>query len=53
MKLQQLDCDVGHRVRQLVRAKRGSRGHWKARGFAAWLQGSGLAAFYQPGIGGT
>ena len=53
MKLQQLDRYVWHRVRQLVRAKRGSRGHWKERVFAAWLQGSGLAAFYQPGIGGT
>jgi RNA-directed DNA polymerase len=53
MKLQQLDRYVWRRVRQLVRAKRGSRGHWKERVFAAWLQGSGLAAFYQPGICGT
>jgi RNA-directed DNA polymerase len=53
MKRQQLDRYVWHRVRQLVRAKRGSRGHWKEQGFAAWLKGSGVAAFYQPGIGGT
>jgi RNA-directed DNA polymerase len=53
MKLQQLDRYVWQRVRQLVRAKRGSRGHWKEQVFAAWLQGSGLAAFYQPGICGT
>jgi RNA-directed DNA polymerase len=45
MKLQQLDRYVWHRVRQLVRAKQGSRGHWKERVFAAWWQGSGLAAF--------
>ena len=53
MKLQQLDRYVWQRVRQLVRAKRGSRGHWKEQVFAAWLQGSGLAAFYQPGRCGT
>ena len=53
LKLQQLDRYVWPCVRQLVRAKRGSRGHWKERVFAAWLQGSGLAAFYQPGRGGT
>jgi RNA-directed DNA polymerase len=52
-KLQQLDRYVWHRVRRLVRAKRGSRGHWKEQVFAAWLKGSGLAGFYQPGIGGT
>jgi RNA-directed DNA polymerase len=45
MKLQQLDRYVWHRVRQLVRAKQGSRGHWKERVFTAWWQGSGLAAF--------
>jgi RNA-directed DNA polymerase len=45
MKLQQLDRYVWHRVRRLVRAKRGSRGHWKEQVFAAWLKGSGLAAF--------
>jgi group II intron reverse transcriptase/maturase len=53
MKLQQLDRYVWQRVRQLVRAKRGSRGHWKEQVFDAWLQGSGLAAFYQPGRCGT
>ncbi len=53
MKLQQLDRYVWQRVRQLVRAKRGSRGHWKEQVFAAWWQGSGLAAFYQPGRCGT
>jgi RNA-directed DNA polymerase len=53
MKLQQLDRYVWHRVRRLVRAKRGSRGHWKAQVFAAWWKGSGLVAFYQPGICGT
>jgi RNA-directed DNA polymerase len=52
-KLQQLDRYVWQRVRQLVRAKRGSRGHWKEQVFAAWWQGSGLAVFYQPGICGT
>jgi RNA-directed DNA polymerase len=52
-KLQQLDRYVWHRVRQLVRAKRGSRGHWKEYVFAAWLKGSGLAGFYQPGRGGA
>jgi RNA-directed DNA polymerase len=53
MKLQQLDRYVWSRVRRLVRAKRGSRGHWKEHVFAAWWKGSGLAAFYQPGICGT
>ena len=41
------------RVRRLVRAKRGSRGHWKEQVFAAWWRGSGLAGFYRPGIGRT
>jgi RNA-directed DNA polymerase len=49
MKRQPLDRDLWHRVRRLVRAKRGSRGHWKEPGFAAWLQGSGVAGFSQPG----
>ncbi len=53
MKLQQLDRYVWQRVCRLVRAKRGSRGYWKEQVFAAWLQGSGLAAFYQPGRCGT
>jgi hypothetical protein len=53
MKLQQLDRYVWQRVRRLVRAKRGSRGHWKEPVFTAWLQGSGLVAFYQPGVCGT
>jgi RNA-directed DNA polymerase len=53
MKRQQLDRYVWQRVRRLVRAKRGSRGHWKEQVFAAWLQGSGLVAFYQPGRCGT
>jgi hypothetical protein len=53
MKRQPLDRYVWQRVRRLVRAKRGSRGHWKAQVFAAWWQGSGLAAFYQPGRCGT
>jgi RNA-directed DNA polymerase len=52
-KRQQLDRYVWQRVRRLVRAKRGSRGHWKESVFAAWLKGSGLATFYQPGICGT
>lgn len=53
MKLQQLDRYVWSRVRRLVQAKRGSRGHWKELVFAAWWKGSGLAAFYQPGRCGT
>jgi RNA-directed DNA polymerase len=53
MKRQQLDRDRWHRVRRLVRAKRGRRGHWKEQVFAAWLKGSGLAGFYQPGICGS
>jgi hypothetical protein len=53
MQRQQLDRYVWHRVRRLVRAKRGSRGHWKEYVFAAWWQGSGLAGFYQPGICGA
>jgi RNA-directed DNA polymerase len=53
MKLQQLDRYLWHRVRRLVRAKRGSRGHWKEQVFAAWWKGSGLAGFYQPGLGGS
>jgi hypothetical protein len=52
-KLQQLDRYVWHRVRRLVQAKRGSRGHWKEQVFAAWWKGSGLAAFYQPGLCGS
>jgi RNA-directed DNA polymerase len=53
MKLPALDRYVWQRVRRLVRAMRGSRGHWKEQVFTAWMQGSGLAAFYQPGICGT
>jgi RNA-directed DNA polymerase len=53
MKLQALDRYVWQRVRRLVQAMRGSRGHWKEQVFTAWLHGSGLAAFYQPGICGT
>jgi hypothetical protein len=49
LKRQPLDRDVWHRVRRLVRAKRGSRGHGKAHVFAAWWNGSGVAVFYQPG----
>jgi hypothetical protein len=45
MKLPQLDRDVWHRVRRLVRAKRGSRGHGQEPGFAAWMQGRGVVAF--------
>jgi RNA-directed DNA polymerase len=45
MQRPQLDRDLWHRVRRLVRAKRGSRGHWQEQVFAAWLQGSGLAGF--------
>jgi RNA-directed DNA polymerase len=53
VKLQELDRYVWQRVRRLVRAMRGSRGHWKEQVFTAWLHGSGLAAFYQPGRCGT
>jgi RNA-directed DNA polymerase len=53
MKLQALDRYVWQRVRRLVRAMRGSRGHWKEQVFTAWRHGSGLAAFYQPGLRGT
>ena len=53
VKLQELDRYVWQRVRRLVRAMRGSRGHWKEQLFTAWLHGSGLAAFYQPGRCGT
>jgi RNA-directed DNA polymerase len=53
MKLQALDRYIWCRVRRLVRAIRGSRGHWKEPVFTAWLQGSGLVAFYQPGVCGT
>jgi RNA-directed DNA polymerase len=52
-KLPPVDRDLWHRVRRLVRAKRGSRGPWKESVCAAWVQGSGLAGFSQPGIGGT
>jgi RNA-directed DNA polymerase len=51
--LQQLERDVWQRGRRLVRAPRGSRGHWQAQVVVAWLQGRGLAAFYQPGRCGT
>jgi RNA-directed DNA polymerase len=53
MKRQPLDRYLWHRVRRLVRAKRGSRGHRKAQVFAAWWKGSGLAGFYQPGRCGS
>jgi hypothetical protein len=45
MKLQALDRYVWHRVRRLVRAMRGSRGHWQEQVFTAWMRGRGLAAF--------
>jgi group II intron reverse transcriptase/maturase len=48
-KLQELDRYVQQRLRRLVRAMRGSRGHWKEKVFTAWINGSGLAYFYQPG----
>ena len=53
IKLQALDRYVWQRVQRLVRAMRGSRGHWKAQVFTAWMHGSGVAAFSQPGICGT
>ena len=48
-KLQELDRYVELRLRRLVRAMRGSRGHWKEKVFTAWINESGLAYFYRPG----
>jgi RNA-directed DNA polymerase len=52
-KLQELDRYVEVRLRRLVRAMRGSRGHWKEKVFTAWIEASGLAYFYQPGRSGA
>lgn len=48
-KLQELDRYVQQRLRRLVRAMRGSRGHWKEKVFTAWINESSLAYFYRPG----
>ena len=48
-KLQELDRYVQQRLRRLVRAMRGSRGHWKEKVFTAWINESNLAYFYLPG----
>jgi len=47
-KLQELDRYVQQRLRRLVRAMRGSRGHWKEKVFTAWINESSLAYFYRP-----
>jgi len=52
-RLQDLDRYVQRRLRRLIRAMRGTRGHWKEKVFVTWIKGSGLAYFYQPGICGT
>jgi RNA-directed DNA polymerase len=52
-KLQELDRYVQQRLRRLVRAMRGSRGHWKEKVFTAWINESSLAYFYRPGRCGT
>ena len=52
-KLQELDRYVQQRLRRLVKAMRGTRGHWKEKVFAAWIKGSGLTYFYRPGMCGA
>jgi group II intron reverse transcriptase/maturase len=50
LKFQQLDRFVRYRLEQWLRAKIGSRGHWKELAFRALLIQHGLEYFYLPGI---
>lgn len=50
LKFQQLDRFVRYRLEQWLRARIGSRGHWKELAFRALLIKHGLEHFYLPGI---
>ena len=50
LKFQQLDRFVRYRLEQWLRAKIGSRGHWKELAFRALIIQHGLDYFYLPGI---
>lgn len=50
LKFQQLDRFVRYRLEQWVRAKIGSRGHWKELAFRALMTEHGLEYFYLHGI---
>ena len=50
LKFQQLDRFVRYRLEQWLRARIGSRGHWKELAFRALLIQHGLEHFYLPGI---
>jgi group II intron reverse transcriptase/maturase len=50
LKFQQLDRFVRYRLEQWVRAKIGSRGHWKELAFRALMTKHGLEYFYLHGI---
>jgi group II intron reverse transcriptase/maturase len=50
MKLQQLDRFVRQRLRQWVRSRKGSRGHWSEKAFETLITKSGLEYFYHRGI---
>ena len=49
-KFQQLDRFVRYRLEQWLRAKIGSRGHWKELAFRALIIQHGLDYFYLPGV---
>jgi len=50
LKFQQLDRFVRYRLEQWLRAKIGSRGHWKELAFRALIIQHGLDYFYLPGV---
>jgi group II intron reverse transcriptase/maturase len=50
LKFQQLDRFVRYRLEQWLRAKIGSRGHWKELAFRTLIIQHGLDYFYLPGV---
>ena len=49
-KFQDLDRYVRGRLRQLARSRKGARGTWSEKAFAAWVKQSGLVYFYPAGV---
>ena len=49
-KFQDLDRYVRERLRQLARSRKGARGTWSEKAFAAWVKQSGLVYFYPAGV---
>lgn len=49
-KFQDLDRYVRLRLRQLARTRKGAKGEWSEKAFAAWMKQSGLVYFYPSGV---